>query len=528
MPELFDRVDLWIVGLYLLAMLAIGWYVSDQSRDVEGFTLGNRSMPGWVLGMSVLGAFLSSITFIALPAKTYTQGNWNALIFGLMPPVAALLAVKWLVPLYRHKTRLSAYELLEQRFGYWARAYAALSFLATQILRIGMVQLLVAYAVSPLIDWQPPEGWNPDDWYRTKVLTLLAVCGGVVIVYDVMGGIRAVVWTDTLQVTVLAFGAVWCLGELMIGAHGSIREFFAHLPAERLDPGPWLNFDAGGAWDWAIPSVLVMAVYGFTENLKNYGADQQYVQRMLCARDDRAAARAILIGAWGYVPMSFTFCLIGTGLWVYYSTGGGHTLPPGVQGDAVFPYFIRNELPLPVTGLIVAAILAAAMSTTDSNMNSSAMIILCDILRRIRSGPPRLPEIVTLRICTVSIGLFGTAMSMCLFLTHDQQAASTLMDRWWQYVGVVGGGMFGLFILAWTMPRLPAWGAGLALAATVPVLAWGTFARKLDADSPWANWECRLHPNLIGVTATLTMIAVAACVLVVRPRRDAYRGLNNE
>ena len=507
------RSDLWVIAIYLLGMMGIGCWVSSGARDVEGFTVGNRALPSWAVGMSVLGTFLSSITFLALPAKTYAQGNWNAAIFGFMPPVAAAVAVVYFVPLYRRRVRLSAYEFLEQRFGYWARAYGAIANIALQLIRIGTVLLLVALAVEPMLQWATPEGWDGQAWQSAKILGLIGVCGIVVIIYDLLGGIQAVVWTDVAQVVVLTVGAVWVLVSLMVDGTQGPREFVAAMPLERLEFGRFWNWDAQtGFWDWGATTVLVTGLYGLTENLRNYGTDQNYVQRMLCVRDDAAAIRSLQLGAWGYVPLNVVFCLIGTALWMHYHQGSGQ-LPEHLPADAVLPYYITSELPRPIAGLVIAAIMAAAMSTIDSSMNSCSMVALADLVLRWRRGPGWLPDIVILRLFTATLGILGTGVSAWLYLSQGD-ASRTVMDVWWQYAGTAGGGLFGLFLLAWWAPRLPAWGAALAVIATVPVLAWGTFARKLSADSPWKPWECPLHPNLVGITGTVAMLALAGIILL--------------
>lgn len=516
------RIDLLIIGLYLVGMLAIGYRVSDQSRDVEGYTIGNRNMSPWPLGLSVLATFLSSITFLGLPAKTLSQGNWNAFVFGATAPIAALVAVRYFVPLYRNSAGLTAYELLESRFGYWARAYAAMSYVALQIIRIGNVLLLVALAVEPMLRWdEPPAAWadrfSAAQWVDVKIVGILVLAGLVVIVYDVLGGIRAVVWTDVVQVFVLTFGALWVLAELTIDREGGIAGFFGDIPAERFDLGQWLNWTDSGLWDWAIPSVLVIVIYGVTENMRNYGADQNYVQRMLAAKDHRAAGHSIWIGALGYQPLNVLFCLIGTALWLHVEdikrSGVAATesarAVSSVAADQVLPNYIRYELPEFVAGLIIAAILAAAMSTVDSGMNSSSMVVYCDFVKRLRKSSPRWPEILLLRLWTIAIGAFGTGMAVFLYLSLGAGSSRTIMDVWWQYAGVAGGGMFGLFLLAWLLPRVPARFALAGVLASLPVLAWGVFCRGLAADSPWKPYECPLHPNLVGVLGTLTVLAVA-------------------
>lgn len=519
------RIDLIIIGLYLLGMLVIGYRVSDQSRDVEGYTVGNRNMSSWPLGLSVLATFLSSITFLAIPAKTLEQGNWNAFVFGATVPIAAVFAVLWFVPLYRGGSRLTAYELLERRFGYWARAYAALSYIALQAIRIGSVLLLVALAVEPMLRWdEPPVAFLSDlsakQWVDVKIVGLLTVAGVVVIVYDVLGGIRAVIWTDVVQVFVLTFGALWVLGELTIARPGGVAGFIHDVPAARFDLGQWFNWDATtGVWNWGLPSVMVIVIYGITENLRNYGADQNYVQRMLAAKDTAAARRSIWIGALGYQPLNVLFCLIGTALWLHvrdqkslepHAVSDAAAAVVAATPDQVMPNFIRYELPEAVAGLIIAAILAAAMSTVDSGMNSSSMVVFNDFIKRLRRSPPRVPEILTLRLWTIAIGAFGTATAAGLYLSLGAGRAQPVLNVWWQYAGVAGGGMFGLFVLAWIMPRVPTAFAAAGVLASLPVMAWGTLMRDLDSASPWKAYECPLNPNLVGVLGTLTVLAVAS------------------
>ena len=518
MTDLFSRIDLWIIVLYLLAMLIIAFRVSSGSRDVEGYTVGNRRMSGIVLGLSVLGTFLSSITFLGLPAKTF-QGDWSAFVFGLALPPAALVAAWYFVPLYRRrKNRLSAYELLASRLGAWARVYADVSYLVLQLIRIGTVLLLVAFAVEPMLASSTPDSTvaaqsPPDSGNIARMVVILAVLGLLVIVYDTLGGIRAVIWTDVLQVVVLLIGAVWCLVAVIRNWQGGAGDFFASMPAEKVSLGPLTGYDASsGVWDWAAPSVLVVLLYGLTENLRNYGSDQNYVQRMLAAESDREAAKAIWIGALSYVPLSIIFCVIGTGLWMHANLQESTLLPDGIAADQVFPYFIRHALPAPVAGLVIAAILAAAMSTVDSSLNSCSTILLVDVLRPLSIIPKNVSEIVAIRLCTVLFGIVGTSTAIILLVIKGQNESRVLMDLWWQYAGTAGGGMFGLFLLAWLMPKVPGWGAAVGVLISIPVLAWGSFARNL-ADSRFAWLECPLHPFLVGVMGTAVILAVGALCL---------------
>lgn len=496
------QLDLVVVVVYLAAMLALAWYVSAGSRDVEGYSLGDRGMSGWAVGLSVLGTFTSSISFLAYPAAAY-QGNWNAYVFGLALPFSAWVAVRYFIPLYRSADRLSAYELLGERLGWGARLYAAASYLLLQLVRVAMVLLLLALAVAPLLGWQ--------------VVPTIILVGLLVIAYDVLGGLQAVIWTDVWQVLILFGGAAWCLGELVIGYPGGAGALWADLPSEKLSLGSW------DVWDLSTSTFWVVLVYGLAENLRNYGTDQSYVQRMLCARNEREAAKSFWIGALSYVPLSVLFFAIGSALFVHYQQATG-LLPAGLKPEEVFPFFIRRELPPGVGGLVIAAIMAAAMSTVDSSLNAMSTVVLSDFLRPQRGArQPLWPEIVTLRLSTATAGLLGTGLAVGVYLVY-REGSQTIIDLWWQSAGTIGGGMFGLFLLAWLVPRVPGWGALLAVVATWPVLAWGTFARNLPADSPWAAWNCPLERKLVGIAGTLVLVTVGLASTVLVAGRTANLG----
>jgi len=508
MPEMLTRIDVLVVLVYLGAMLAVAFLVSSRSRDVEGYTVGGREMAGWVVGLSVLGTFLSSITFLGLPSKTYAA-NWNAYLFGAGLPVAALVAVVWFVPLYRRGDRISAYEFLEQRFGYWARLYADLSYLVLQLIRVGTVLLLVAFGVEPLFR---PEGTlhvAAEAWQSRTIIAILVSLGLLVIVYDTLGGIRAVIWTDVLQVGVLMGGACWCLAILVSSWEGGAAQFFAEIPEGKTSMGAWKDGASDPSLAGWTSAVLIMLIYSVSENMRNYGTDQNYVQRMLSARSDGAARHSIWIGALTYLPLSLVFCLIGTGLAMYYQFGPGR-LPEGMLPDQVFPHFIRTELPDALSGLVIAGILAAAMSTVDSSLNSASTILFEDVVRRSKMPLFGVPEIFVLRAFTVLLGVLGTGLAVALFASFGEQKAKTLMDVWWQYAGTAGGGLFGLFLLAWLLPRIPSWGAALGVLLSLPMLAWGTFFGELPEDSAWQSLACPIPVQLVGVSGTAIILAVGA------------------
>jgi len=171
-------LDIVVVAAYFAATMAVGFAVTRRSRSVDGFTAAGRNLPGWLTGLSILGTYVSSITFLALPAKAFAS-NWNPFVFSLALPLATWAAVRWFLPFYRQRAHVSAYEHLEARFGPWARVYASLCYLLTQLARMGTVMYLMALPMSVLLGWD--------------IRAVILVTGVSVTVYALVGGLVAVI-----------------------------------------------------------------------------------------------------------------------------------------------------------------------------------------------------------------------------------------------------------------------------------------------------------------------------------------------
>ena len=197
-------VDWVVLGLYFAAMLGVGWYFyrSGRSSTAAGFTKADGAMPGWVVGLSILATYVSSISFLALPGRAFA-GNWNAFVFSLSLPLALWVAARWFVPYYRATGEVSAYSHLETRFGPWARVYAGVCYLLTQLARMGSVMFLMALPMHLLLGWEM-------HW-------IILLTGVSVIIYTMLGGIVAVMWSDAVQAIILMAGALLCLLILVAG-----------------------------------------------------------------------------------------------------------------------------------------------------------------------------------------------------------------------------------------------------------------------------------------------------------------------
>lgn len=486
-----SAVDIAVLLVYVAGVTAFGCFFYRRSSTEEGFTRASGRLPGWVVGLSIFGTYLSSISFLALPGKAYSS-NWNAFAFSLSLPLAAWAAARWFTPLYRATSDISAYAYLERRFGLWARLYAMACYLLTQLARMGTILFLVALALESL------TGWN--------IAVIIVVTGVLVTLYTVMGGIEAVIWTDAAQSAVLTIGAAVCSAMLLFGMPEGPSQFFRIAwEADKFSLGSF-SFSFVDSTFW------VVFIYGIAINLQNFGIDQSYVQRYQTASSLSEARRSVWIGALAYIPVSALFFFIGAQLFAYYSAMPG-LLPPELSGagasDRVFPHFIVTELPAGFRGLLIAALFAAAMSSVDSSLNSSATILLTDVyLRFFRKDAQDRLRIRFLRLTTLALGAAGTGTALLMI------SIKSALDAWWKLAGVFSGGMLGLFLLGALSRRTESTQALAGVAAGVLVIVWATFSKNLSA--PLAN---PLHPFMTTVIGTLVIFVLGGALARGRKRR---------
>jgi SSS family solute:Na+ symporter len=259
-----------------------------------------------------------------------------------------------------------------------------------------------------------------------------------------------------------------------------------------------------GSLDFSLSSrtIWVMIIYGVTENLRNLIADQNYVQKYASVATERQAKRSVWIAMLIYIPLTAVFLYIGTTLFAFYSPGGQTLGPEVTKGDQVFPYFIATQLPVGLKGLIIAAILAAAMSTVDSALNCSATVLLLDFYKRyFNPGITEKASMIFLRSTTVVWGALGIAFAALMV------RAESALNVWWRISGIFGGGILGLFLLCLFRVRIKPWQGVLAIIASIIFIFWGTFARGLPA---WLNWaQCDLDPIIVGAMGAACLVAVA-------------------
>jgi len=478
-------IDLIVFLTYMTGIVVFGSLFYFKNRNSEQFTSGGGKLPAWVVGMSIFATFVSSISFLALPGKAY-QSDWNAYVFSLSIPIASVLAIKFFVPLYRSIGSISAYHYLETRFGVWARVYASLCYILTQLMRVGSILYLMALPLNALFGWSIP--------------LIIGITGICVIVYSMLGGIKAVVWTDAIQGIILIGGALLCAGILIFSIPEGVGQFFEIArETHKFSLGDFgLGISESTFW--------VMLIYGLFINLQNYGIDQNYVQRYMTTKSDREAKGSALFGSLLYVPVSLLFFIIGTALFAYYQANPD-LLPPGLQnlseGDKIFPYFIVNELPRGLTGLLIASVFAAGMSTVSTSVNGTATIILNDYYKR-WFGKDRSDKkaMGVLYISSLLFGLFGILIALAMI------KVKSALDAWWMLASIFSGGMLGLFLLGYMAKNAKRAGAMIGVTAGVLVIFWMSLSPLYFNEGAWIKFRSPFHANLTIVIGTTVIFLV--------------------
>lgn len=460
-------IDIIVFLLFTGGVVAFGCSFFKKKGTSEEFTSAGRSLPGWVVGMSIFATYVSSISYLGYPGKAFS-GDWNAFVFSLSIPIASYFAARYFVPFYRSQDSISAYSFLENRFGPWARIYASSCYLLTQIARTGSILYLLALPMNVLL------GWN--------IQTIIIVTSVAIVLYSMLGGMKAVIWTEAIQGIILIGGALVCMFILLFDMpEGPAQTFSIAMEDGKFSLGSFgSSLSESTFW--------VCLIYGVFTNLQNYGIDQSYVQRYHTAKNEKEAKFSALFGGYLFIPVSAVFFMIGTGLYAFYKVHPG-VLPDGVGADYVFPFFIVNELPVGLTGLLVASIFAAGMSTIATSVTSSSTIILTDYYQRFRKHAGNRERMLVLKLSSVGVGVAGILVAFAFM------SVQSALDAWWALASIFSGGMLGLFLLGYISRKARNFDAVLGVVCGVILVCWIVI-------SPF------VHANLAIVFGTLLIFLV--------------------
>jgi SSS family transporter len=416
----FKAWDWAVVGIYFTLVIGISIYVSTKmNRSTDDFFLGGQQIPWWAAGLSIFGSKLSALTFIAIPAKTYAT-DW-VYIFANFMIVAVVPVVIWFfLPYFRKAKITSVYEYLAIRFDKKVKLVGSLTFLLFQAGRLGIVIYIPALVLSTV------TGVN--------LIACIVLITIITTAYTISGGIEAVIWTEVMQVGVLLGGAFLCF-YFISDAVGGMDVLLTEAGAN--DKLKMAN------WGWAItePVLWVVLVGNFLTQLTVYTSDQVVVQRYLTTPTLQEAKRSIYTNALLVVPATLIFFSVGTALWVFFRHQPGLLNPHG-RIDNIFPWYISQQLPAGLSGLVIAGLFAATMSTISSSMNSIATVATTDFYRHFRPQSSDLQRFRFARWTTLVLGLLGIVIAVWLVFLKN----NSIWDQYLKLMGMFGGCLAGMFI----------------------------------------------------------------------------------
>lgn len=446
----FGFINYAVLFGYLLAMVGVGVYFTRKNKNTNDFFRGGQSIPWWAAGCSIFATMLSSLTFTGIPSKAFAQ-DWVYAVGNFMIPVVAIVAVFVAMPFYRRIDATSAYEYLEKRFSRFVRLFGSASFTLFHVFRMAVVMSLTGLALAVAT---PLEAWH-------SVLLM----GVLSIIYCTMGGIEAVIWTDTIQTFVLMGGALLAIILLVSGVDGCVNGFLTSAAA--ADKFTIANFH----WDATAAQVAlwVVVIGGLAQSLSSYTADQAVVQRYMTTSSKKLAARSIWTNAILTIPATLLFFGIGSALFAFYQSHP-EKLDPTITTDQIFPLFIAREMPIGLAGLIVAGVFAAAQSTVSTSMNSTATSIVTDFMRPYDVCNTEDGYLNSSRLITFLMGVAGTLLGLLFVDVRIRSLFETFIIVIGLFMGVLGG----LFILGALTKRANATGAmtGAIVGAGVMICLW--------------------------------------------------------
>ena len=446
----------WITLIvYMYALILIGYYCARTTKTSDDFYLGGRSIPWWAAGMSIFGTTLSAITYLALPARVFGT-SWSAILLNAGILIVAPLVVYIYIPRLRQLNAVTAYQFLEDRFDLGLRLFGSASFIVFQLFRMGIVVFLPALALSAV------TGFN---------LTLCIVLMGLIAtVYTAFGGIKAVIWTDVIQVVVLIGGALLALGLIVTQLDGG----FSTLVSVGKEAG---KFEMPAIeWSWATDSFMVLILGAiFSNALVPYTSDQAVVQRYLTTSTEKEAQKAVWTNALLAIPASFIFSLMGIALFVFYKSNP-ELLGPLQKNDQILPWFVANQMPAGLAGLVIAGVFAAAMSSLDSSMHSICTAVSNDFIKRFRESWSDSDQLNFARKLVGFLGILGTVFALVL----SSMDTGHILDLLVSILGLIGSPLAGLFLLGLFVKRAKAIHAWMGVSCSLLAILYSKYFTDLN------------------------------------------------
>jgi SSS family transporter len=468
-----DKLDLAIIALYLVGITLFGLRFRKRQRSLRDYFLAGRDIPWWAIALSIVAAETSTLTIISIPGLAYdTNFTFLQVVMGYL--VGRVVISLVLLPHYFRGDLYTAYELIERRFGSGLRSLTAGLFLLTRAAAEGVRVYAVSIVVSIALG--------------TGEVASIAIITILTLIYTFEGGLAAVIWTDVVQTVIYVGGTLVGLVTIL-----------------HLVPGGWSAIHAAAAsagklqvFDFrptlSIPYTFWAGVIGGTFFITaSHGTDQLIVQRLLAARSQRQSVTALLTSGVAILFQFALFLMVGVMLWAYYHVPSSAFGKP----DRIYPTFIVSRMPHGISGLLIAAVLAAAMSNLSAALNSLSSSTIMDFVLRFRPQTDEGKRIRLSRLATFlwAMVLFGLAVLAL-------QRVGRVVEVGLQIASVAYGALLGVFLLGVLTKRANQRGVmvGMLFGFSVELYLWGTHV-------PWTWWV------MIGTTVTFA-VGYAASLLM--------------
>ena len=481
----FGTANFAVLGLYFAAMLAIGCVTGRRIKGTRSFFIADGRLNHVLVGISILGTYLSALTMMGLPGMSFGGHDWTFMVQLPFLIITAAVITRWILPRYREAGVTSIYAFMEKRLGVTARVIGAISFIIFAIGRMGLVLYLPALAFSTVTGASLPS--------------CIIIMGIIITLYTVVGGIEAVIWTDAIQVVIFVTAAIFTLVYIMadVGMSRFIAVGLEHGKFRLLIPGA----------DIMKITSLWLILETIFQTIRIYGTQQDIAQRYMTTGSTEKANRSVWISVLAYIPLGFLFYLIGTALFVFFKCHPETALPG--KSDSVYPFFVVNHLPTGVAGLVIAAIFAAAMSSIDSCMNSASTVCVEDFMKRF-SRKKRMDEdyLGQARALTLLWGILSIILGI-LFINTKY-----VLIVWGKLMGISTNGILGLMAVAFLGINVRWW----AVVGGV-VLSYACLFSMMYSGITYLLWP--VAGNIVCFVAVLLLNGLAGSREVTSPPRNS-------